>query len=474
LNFVARAANKARSFTADILAGAYDAVASSTRRRDIPINLRSEERVLRQVDRDKLISANRTLRRNASIVAWAIRKHLDYVSTFTFQCRTDNPEVNGNVESLISDYSRPENCDVTGRFTLAGLTRMAEAMAITDGDCLWMKLSDGRVQLIEGDRVRTPNALGDYVGQIVPENFYQGVERTDAGRPTRYAICDRAPYSNLFTLRTVLPAKYVLHYGYFDRYDQTRGISPLASAVNTFCDIYEASEYALAKMKLTQLFALKLKRAADVSADGDTNPYKFDFGKGPQVLDLDPGDDAGFLESETPSVEFQQFMSTGIAIGLKSLDIPYSFFDESHTNYSGARQALLQYEQSAEQKRRNLRQLLNNLTTWRLGLYVADGELVLPAGMTVDDLKWEWVGAGLPWIDPQKEATADAMLINSGLKSRTEITKERGRDWKEVADELAAEQQYLAEKNVAVTMPSVSVNVNGGDNADNADGKQAA
>lgn len=463
-------AKKALRWSVDQLSGSYDAVISSTRRRQTVINLRSEDRVLMRRDRDQLVSVARTLRRNASIVAWAIRKHLDYVATFTFQCKTGNDELDQRIEGLMDWWSRPLNCDVTGRHSLFAIIRMLEALATADGDVFLMKLSDGRVQIIEGDRVRNPNYLGDFQA-LDPNGFYHGVEATDAGKALRYMVCDRNVLGTGFTLRSILPAKYVFQHGYFDRYDQIRGISPLASAINTFCDIYEASEYALAKMKLAQLFALKFNRAADTSADGDANPYKFEFGKGPQVLDLEPGDEADFLESKSPSTEFQSFMATGIAIGLKSLDIPYSFFDESHSNYSGARQALLQYEQSAETKRDRLRQLLNALTAWRMSLFIADGELILPDGMTLDSLKWEWIGAGLPWIDPLKEATADVTLIQAALKSRQEISKERGRDWREIADELATEQTYLTERGIS-TNANVSVQVSTGD--ENAkDGKQS-
>ena len=50
------------------------------------------------------------------------------------------------------------------------------------------------------------------------------------------------------------------HHGFFDRFDQLRGISPLAPAVNTLRDCYEGYDYALAKMKVAQLFALAFYR----------------------------------------------------------------------------------------------------------------------------------------------------------------------------------------------------------------------
>ncbi len=38
-------------------------------------------------------------------------------------------------------------------------------------------------------------------------------------------------------------------------------------------------------------------------------------------------------------------------IAFKALDIPYTFFDESHTNFSGLRGSWLQYERAAIDKR---------------------------------------------------------------------------------------------------------------------------
>jgi capsid protein len=180
--------------------------------------------------------------------------------------------------------------------------------------------------------------------------------------------------------------------------------------------------------------------------DGDGTPekgYQVDFGRGPVLLDLEPGDRAEFLESKSPSTEFQAFTQTMIQTALKGLDIPYSFFDEAHTNYSGARQALLQYEQSADVKRHDVRLMLNNLTAWRLRLFLADGVLELPRGMTLADLRWEWIAKGIPWIDPLKEVNADIAAIGAGLASRTDVLKQQGKDFYDVADQLAAENEYL-------------------------------
>jgi len=440
-------------------------VEETGRRRSRRAALQSEDRELSKRQRSKLVSNTRDLQRNMSIAAWAIRKHLDYCSTFSFQCRTGILNLDDRIESLMTWWSRPVNCDISSRHSLQRLVRLAEERRTIDGDVFIMKLSDGRIQIIEGDRVQTPSS--DLPASFDSARLVHGVDVSSEGRARRYVICDRGDSANRFTFRAAIPAEFIYQHGFFDRYDQVRGVSPLAAALNTFSDVYECAEYALAKAKVSQLFGLKFKRAGDQPLTPDDNaqtPYQFNFGQGPQLLDLDPGDDAEFIESNTPSTEFSAYCEKMIGASLKALDIPYSFYDESFTNYSGARQALLQYEQSAQCKRADVQQFLNQLTAWRVGLWIEDGELALPKGMMLGDVTWDWIPAGLPWIDPLKEVNADVTAIQAGLSSRQQVCRERGQDFFSIADQLAQEHAYMKEKGL-ISDP-VEVPASGDERAD--------
>jgi capsid protein len=93
--------------------------------------------------------------------------------------------------------------------------------------------------------------------------------------------------------------------------------------------------------------------------------------------------------------------------------------------------------------------MLNHLTTWRINLWIQDG--VLP-NVSLSDLNWDWVPAGMPWIDPLKEINADIAAIGACLSSRTRRLREQGIDFYEVVDELAAEEAYLKKKGLASTL----------------------
>ena len=411
----------------------YRATQDTGRRQPPRQRLRSEDQVLGRLDRKRLQSTTRDLQRNFAIAAWAIRKHLDYVAAHTFQPATGDSGFDRDLSQLIAAFSRKENFDVAGRRRLDKAIRMAEARRTVDGDVALLKLSSGQVQAIEGDRIRTPNAGLPRNFNI--EDFTHGVRTDRAGRYRAFIITDRSKRGADFQFRTVMPARQVFLHGFFEgRFDQVRGVSPVASAITNFQDAYENIDYALAKAKVSQLFALAITSRAEEGTGEHTgtgefenrDPYEVDFGKGPVKLELEPGDDAKFLESNTPTADFQNFMQVVVQIALKSLDIPYSFFDESFTNFFGSRAGLQQYIKSCKQKRADVQELLHDWTEWRLKLAIMDGELDPPSSFSLRRRPWQWIPDGVPWWDPAKEARGHALAVAAGFDTFEHVVRETG------------------------------------------------
>ena len=263
----------------------------------------------------------------------------------------------------------------------------------------------------------------------------------------------------------------MIHYGFFERFagDQVRGISPLVSALNPLRDVYENFEYALMKAKVSQLFAMAFYRDGDESpaytsedphgavgdddGDGEAEPqgYRVDFGSGPQLLDLDPGDRAEFLESKQPSSEFQQFTELVIQVALKALDIPFSFYDESHTNFFGSRAAWLHYERSCRDKRADQIEMRRQYTFWKLRLWIRDGRLTLPRDVQLSDIEFEWVPRGMPWWDPSKEIKGNISAVGAGLDNPERICRSTGTDVYDNIDRTARVMEYAASKGVPLS-----------------------
>ena len=452
-----------------VIRAGYDAVTDNNRRKAASTILRSEDQELLPERRRAMVSTARDLRRNYAIAAWAIRKHLDYVSTFTFHAKTGDPALNRQIEAVIGEWSRRENFDVAGRHPLGRMIRILEAHRVVDGDVFVHKV-DGKVQGIEGDRVRTP-----YTGlppDIAPERIIHGVHCDEAGRALGYCINKRTSGGG-FEFEQLVPAARCYQHAYFERLDQVRGVTPLSSAMNDFRDTYEAKDYALAKMKISQLFGLiffrkaademgNLEEQADAgaetgeTADAEKPHYSVNLGAGPFLMDLAPGDDAKCVETGSPATETQAFWLVMVEAALKSLDIPMSFYDESRTNFFGSRAALNHYLASAEIKRADNRALLAWLTEWKLAMAVEDGLLALPKGWVLADLATEWVHAGLPWWNPQQEVNANVQSVAGGLDSPQRICKERGVDVIDILDELKVFYAAAKERGVPISLTTVS------------------
>jgi capsid protein len=438
----------------------YDATEDRGRRQSPAIRSQSEDRILMPTMRAKLDSTAQDLHRNFAVAQWMIRRHLDYVATFTFHARTENDELNEQVQTLHANWSQADKCDAAGRHRFDKIVRLLELQAVLRGDCGLMKLADGRLQGIEGDRLRNP--LGT---PYADPTWIHGVKVDAAGKAQDYALHRRLPYGS-YELEREVPAENLILHGYFDRFDQIRGISPIVTALNPLRDTYEACDLALAKSKVEQLFALAFFRQANESAgvvseepsddgetaDSDKPKYGVDFGKGPVLLDLDPGDRAEFLQSSSPSANFQAFTQLVLMIAMKSLDLPFGFFDEAHTNFYSSRGAWLIYERACQEKRDALIAVLNQITAWRMKLWVIDGDLKLPRGMTLEDVAFEWVPGGMPFWDPSKEMRGNLQAISAGLDNPQRITKESGLgDFYDNCRQIAKAQKFARDLGLSLS-----------------------
>lgn len=442
------------------IGGGYDAIDSKNRRKPTNGKLISADAELLPEQRRRLLSASRDIRRNFSIARWAINKHLDYVSTFTLQPKCANQALNDKLAALMTHWSKPQNFDIAGRHGLRRFIRMAEACRTVDGDMGVLKLLNGQVQAIEGDRIRSLTGTVSPTGRTAPDARYWGVETDPYGKALRYSVCKRIGWQGAFEFERMIDADNLFLFGYFDRFDQTRGISPVASGLNSFRDTYEGIDYALAKLKVAQLFGLKITsknpegieisgREEGEDEDGERGErYDVNPALGPFKLELEPDEDADFMESHTPSTETQAFLQVVIGAAIKSIDLPYSFYAENFSNYSGSRQALLMYEQSAKVKREDVRELEDHLTAWRVVRWWLEGEF---GRASLNDIGWLWIPAGLPWIDPEAETNAEIAQVNGGLDNPIDICRRHGGNFFHNIDQIAAANKYAADNGVQLS-----------------------
>ncbi len=453
-----------------VAANTYDALNPKGRRKAPTSVTMSEDRHLSEPSRRKLIGGVRELRRNSSILDWMLRRHLDYVATHTFQSTTGDDSWDDEIEAWMREESEAARCDVRGMLDLQEYVRMAEAMAVIDGDLgtLLVDTDSGRLQGIEADRIRDP--IGMLYGYQVqqPDQWYNGVHVDASGRPIEYGIARRVGGWATVEFERAVPASSFHLHAYLGRFDQYRGISPVASAYNQLRDIYEAETLALVQTKVAGLFGMKITRNADLAMgkisggedeDGneDRSSYTVDFGAGPVFLDMEPGDDAAFLDNNNPGANMQEFWRFVTLIALKSVDLPYGLFDESANNFFGNKTAWLGYDRACDPKRARVRTLLNVITRFKYAIAIRSGRLKPPRSqrgelVTLASRPWVWVPRKMPWWRPLEEVTASLKAIEGGLTTPQRVCAESDQgDWYENVDEIARAIEYAKGKGVPLS-----------------------
>ncbi len=444
------------------IGGGYDTLEPNGRRKSISRRVVREDALTRGTKRDGLQANASDLARNLSLAGWMVRRHLDYVATFTFHGRNEDQNLNLALENLMKTANRKTNADVAQKFTREKLFRLAETRRVLDGDTFLLKLSSMKMQGLQADLCRNPERPAKN------ETWINGVSIAKTAQALAFGVYDREGYQGTRFNRRVR-ARNMIHYGFFERYaqDQVRGVSPIVAALNPLRDTYENFDFALAKAKISQLFALAFYQEGDQSPlriqnrpgtdepadeDGDHVAEErgfYTFTKSDLMFtDLEPNEKVEILESKTPSRELQDFTQLVIMVALKALDIPYSFYDESHTNFFGSRAAWLHYERSCMDKRADQLEMRRDYTEWQLAGAVLDGSLVLPPGMTIQDLQWEWVPRGMPWWDPSKEINGHVQAIDGALDNPQRICTSTGTDFYDNVDKIAQAQEYAAAKGV--------------------------
>lgn len=447
----------------------YEAVTPSKNRRSAGAQIRPEDKVLDRTARIKLAANSIDLHRNAVLFAWAVRRHLDYTTLFDFQPMSKDKGLNKEWSELMARDCMPENCDVGGRHSWNRMRRLAEVRKILDGDCGLLTLRSGKLQGIESHMIRNPQmTVRDDANR-----WEQGIKKGAGRKAMAYCLEDRDEFNK--KTERIVPAGQLMVLGSFEgRFDQMRGISPVAAALSDFRDVYETKALMQAKIKLEQIFGVAFIRdiaseslADEFGYDGDPEnedeataeaseqhgpPPSYDLGQDIKGFDLNKGEDVKLIQSSNPSANQQEFLMLSIAIAIKALDLPFNFFDESRTNFFGSKAAWLQYDRACVYKREDQLELHRRYTIWRNRRWLlptafgGTGELILPRSMSETDLRWKWVPRGMPWWNPQEELTVDMMAVAAGLKTLQQVCDERGLGiWTDnlerLADEFAAAQE---------------------------------
>jgi capsid protein len=451
----------------------YNAVEDTTKRRATTKKTTPEISILTPTKRDTASATTREDRRNFSILAWMIRRHLDNVSRFTphFRLSGDSEEiklVNSKVKMLLDWHSRRRQFDALGRHGRDEWLRMFEACKVIEGDAGGLKVSGGKLQGIEGDRIKKPTDWGkDKPSSAIQESISDdGIAFAPDGQRNAFCLCKRNGSTMQF--ERLIPEQDMVFDGYWpERFDSNRGVSPLLTALNEGADVRETWEWLVVKAKASAIFGLAFTRTGSddiFPTQGDQNTsaptsettaYTDQVGKAIKArglinLDLDPGDDVKEIQSSTPNPTVIPFTRELIRSVLLALDIPFTFYDSLTASFSARIADRNEYEESCEWKREKNVSVLDEIyggwliPAWADSDLFGFGTALQKANITKEEIAaaLRWVPAGRPWLDRSNEMSGHILALAAGTTSTPRICAAYGED----AYEIAGEQKEYLEK----------------------------
>jgi len=416
----------------------------------------------------RLLEFARDLDRNDLVAgALATRAVDNTVQTgFRVDAKTGSDELDLALWELWEEWSRDaEQCDAMGELTFGAMERLVFRESLVDGDIVALPLHDGRLQLVESHRVRTPSGT--------KKNVVNGVLLDNRRRRLEYWLTkdDIDPSQALRLVSDVIPYpvrdgdgnRILFHVYNPRRASQTRGVSafaPIFDAVGMLDDTHFAR---LVQQQIVSCFAIFRQKELGWNAlnpSGGTGEVSSETwpsalgtirtlqGIAPGMeIEGRPGETLSGFSPNVPNPEFFQFDRLILTLIGMNLGIPLiiALMDASETNFSGWRGAFDQAKLGfVANQVGQIDRFESPAWRWKVRQWLAGSTALRKmAGVTgVNAFGHKWVAPRWPYIQPMEDAQADAFRMQTGLASPRRVHAERGQDWETIVEESIADNAY--------------------------------
>lgn len=458
-----------------------------------------------EANHNTLVSRSRSLYMTAPIATSAIKSTKTNVvgSGLKLKSRVDY-EVLGiseeqsqafedKIEREFAMWAETKLCDALGVnnfYEMQGLFFQGELL---NGDAFCIRKYESptpsmpyglRLQLIEGDRVCTPN-IGSNIGNSPYVSYgrnedngneiYSGVEIDKGGKVVAYWICNQYPNAQAvgefkplewnrietYGANTGLPN--IMHMFDAERAEQRRGVPILAPVIETLKQISRYTEAELMAAVISGMYTVFIKSESPTEMPfGEAMPEQYEpvehneneyeLGNG-AINVLGINESIQIADPKRPSTSLDGFVDAMCKQIGSALEIPKELLlKEFNSSYSASRAALLEAWKKFRMQRETLaRDFCQPVYEMFLTEAVASGR-IQAKGFFQDPIMrraWcgaDWNGPAPGMIDPVKEVNAAKMRVENGFSTREEETMGlTGGNFSKNARQLKKENELLSE-----------------------------
>lgn len=411
--------------------------------------------------RDNVRARARDLERNSDMMNSVIGAYKRNVigGGYILQSKTGSDELNDVIESAWRKWCKKQNCDVTGTQSFTQMMRMCMKRKKIDGGILIVKryTSDGflpfKLQTFEVDELDSSQMTPQNIGNKV----VGGIELNEFNRPVGYWI-RQYPVDNLaLTTPVYIEAKDVIFLYTKHRPSQIREMSDMSPTITRIRDANEFMVAVSVKERIAACLSVFIKKTIPTTGigrgigvgQGSLHDYQGKSITPGMIKELNAGDEiqvvnpAGQATDAASYIKLQQRLvgaGQGISYEATSRDM-------SESNYSSTRQGIIEDEMTYAEEKEMLTEVMDEIfETFVISLWLSGNIQIKDFWKNKDKyLDHTWIIAPKKWIDPQKEANANRIALNTGQKTFKQIAAEQGKDWKEQIEEIADVLAYARE-----------------------------
>ena len=444
------------------LRSSYDAGSYDKSNRNWIVSNSSAETTDRY-SRDGVRARARDLERNSDImnsVVGAFKRNI-VGGGYHVQVKTEDEELNKQIELAWKKWCKKQNCDITGTQSLNQIIRMAVERKKIDGGILFVKryTSDGfvpfKLQMIEVDELDA--------GTVQPKNkgnkVVGGIEFNSFNKPVGYFI--RQYDVDGYGLREPIwiEAKDVIFYFTKKRPSQLREMSDMSATIPRIRDINEFITAVSVKERIMACLSIFIKKLLPTSGIGRGNgtvsdrvSYEGKTLTPGMIKELNAGDEIQVVNPSgqgADATSFTKLQQRLIGAG-QGISYEATSRDMAESTYSSARQGLIEDDLTYKEDRELLIEVLDEIYETFIISAVLCGAISIPKFWNEKDrfLSHEWIQEPKPWIDPYKESNANKIALQTGQKTYKQIAAENGRDWRTQIDDMAEVLEYGKTKGI--------------------------
>lgn len=382
---------------------------------------------------------------------------------------------NAAIEAAFYEWARRGNCDVTGLHSFFDICNLYIKAMARDGEVLIRKVYGKQMgkfgfalQMLDIDRLDVSYNDKPRGGNIIK----MGVELNQYGRPVAYHLRQSHPGDNPYytyqgKIYERVPAEDIYHHFISERPEQNRGAPWMHASMARLQNLggYEEAAVIAARVGAAKMgFYTTPEGDGTALSDGtdDTGALFTDAEAGVFGV-LPPGYDFKSFDPDYPHQMFAEFVKSNLRGISSGLGVAYNTLsnDLEGVNFSSIRTGVLEERDNWMMIQKFvIENWLDDLFSTWLKWALISSAIKLPNGASLPASKFDkfnaatWIGRRWQWVDPFKDIQANVAAINNGLKSRSDVVAEQGRDFGDTITQLAAEQAQMAALGIKIEQPA--------------------